>query len=410
MRRPHGTGSVYFDAKREKWVGTFDAGYTANGTRRRPKVIAATERECKAKLRAKMREIDNSVGAIPATTTVKSFADQWIERRETEVRGTSWQADRSLIRNWIVPTIGKKRLAELTPAHVRAVHKAMRDAGRADSSITRAHAALMAMLKGARLDGAKIPQNIFDVKTPPSGSSDRDAIPLPDAVSLLQAAAQLPDRARWAAALLQGIRQAEALGLTWDRIDSDRGVIVIDRQLKPVPYVHGCDKTCGRRFAGDCPQRQLMKRAGEKVKQLDGALCLVEVKTRSGRREIPILPDMARALTEWREVAPKSPHNLVWPRVDGRPALAKDDDLAWYRLQDAAQVAHTEGAEGRRFSIHEARHTTATLLDAAGVPASIIIAIMGHAKITTTHGYQHADIERLRDAMTKVGALLQIEN
>ena len=49
---------------------------------------------------------------------------------------------------------------------------------------------------------------------------------------------------------------------------------------------------------------------------------------------------------------------------------------------------------------------TATLLMAAGVPATVVIAIMGHTAITTSMGYQHADLDQARQALEAVAPRL----
>lgn len=60
-----------------------------------------------------------------------------------------------------------------------------------------------------------------------------------------------------------------------------------------------------------------------------------------------------------------------------------------------------DGCAGRLFSIHEARHTTATLLLECGVDPAVIVAIMGHS-ILTTRGYQHLRTERAMAALDLV--------
>ena len=50
--------------------------------------------------------------------------------------------------------------------------------------------------------------------------------------ALLEVAAEDPDTlARWAIAVLCGLRQGEVLGLQWGRVDFDRRTLTIDRQL-----------------------------------------------------------------------------------------------------------------------------------------------------------------------------------
>ena len=83
---------------------------------------------------------------------------------------------------------------------------------------------------------------------------------------------------------------------------------------------------------------------------------------------------------------------------------------AWRGLQDAAGV-HKSGSgtpddPWGYYVTHEARHSTATLLMAAGVPAAVIIALMGHTTVTTTMGYQHADLDQARSALEAVAPRL----
>ncbi|WP_407929765.1 tyrosine-type recombinase/integrase [Leifsonia xyli] len=49
----------------------------------------------------------------------------------------------SLMRNWIVPLLGRRRISELKPSDVRLVHKAVFDAGLATSTARKAHEILM---------------------------------------------------------------------------------------------------------------------------------------------------------------------------------------------------------------------------------------------------------------------------
>ena len=60
----------------------------------------------------------------------------------------------------------------------------------------------------------------------------------------------------------------------------------------------------------------------------------------------------------------------------------------------------------RDVPLHSARHTTATLLMEQGVGDTVIQSIMGHTLVTTTQGYQHADISMARRALDGLGERL----
>lgn len=397
MVRDKGSGGITYDKAKDRWIGTIEAGWTVRGTRRRIKVSARTKRECQTKLRAKEREL--LAAGTPdegsrSGTTVKAYADQWLEVQAGRLRPGAYGATASQVRTWIVPTIGHRRLDRLSPADVRSVYQAALKAGRAVSTANRAHAELGRLLRDAHEDGHAVPARVLKVEGPGAGRSDRDAIPLDDAMDILAAASEKPDAARWLLAFMEAMRPAEVLGLTWRRVDFDAHTITVDWQLKRLPYSVARDRSSGFRVPTNYEARQLV-----------GAAHLVRPKTSSGRRTIPMVPWVESALLTWRDVAPKSRHGLVFPRDADTPRDDAVDRAEFVALQDAAHVASVdEDDRGRRYDLYEARHTTATLLRQSGVDDETIIAIMGHASILSTKAYLHSDQARMREALAAVEA------
>ncbi|WP_029135286.1 tyrosine-type recombinase/integrase [Nakamurella lactea] len=397
--------AVYEDAN-GVWWAKIDAGYTKSGGRRRIKRSVKPKGE-KGKKAAEVEErkllrAKNEGTLTIKSTKVKAWADEWLERQASRVRPKTWLGYRTTV-SYIIPTIGHKDLDKLTPADVRAVAaKVKADGG--NSTTARGHQTVtVKMLRDALAEGHKVPAPVFVVELPKIATNDRDAIPGDDGRALLATAAQLPDGSRWVAALLQGMRQGECLGLTWQCVDLARNTLDVSWQLQALPYAHGCDPKCGRKFGGDCPQRFLQVPDGYEYRILYGAVCLVRPKSKSGKRIIPLVPWMAAALRGWKREAPASPHDLVWPDATGEPRDPDDDRAVWKALQDAAKVALPEG---RHWHLHEARHTTATLLLEADVDPQTVIAIMGHASIVTSRGYQHVPQALARQALERVAERL----
>ncbi|MDR2722960.1 MAG: site-specific integrase [Cellulomonadaceae bacterium] len=387
-------------------MGSIEAGYTASGSRRRISVTAKTEAECKRRLRDKQRKIDRE--GLPSSAsadrvTVKAWVDVWLPQRERVVRPKTFATDASTLARWIVPTIGHKRLATLSPADRRAVMTAMEDGGLELSSLTRCHMLIGKMLTDAVAEGYSVPQRVREVPSPGMNAPDRDALAFDDALAILAVASKRPDASRWVAAMLQGVRPAEARGLPWDMVNFEADEITLAWQLQALPYKVKRDPSSGFRVP-----------RGYEARQVDGALHLVRPKTRSGWRVVPMVPWMRTSLLAWREIAPESPYGLVWPQADGRPRRDGDDRAAWHAITDAAHVAVTEpnpvagGPEviGRRPDLYEARHTAATLLRAAKVDDATITAILGHATILSTKAYLHTDHTRKRRALESVAETL----
>lgn len=402
-KRGYGEGSIYQRASDGLWIGTYEAGWTSDWKRRRIQISAKTESQARSKLNRRINEIrdEGAVGSVDARTTVKTWARTWLAERATKARPTTFTADRSAVTQWIVPTIGHRRLADLSRADVRLVMEAQRKAGKSDSTRRRTHSTLRTMLKSARAEGHSVPLRVLEVEAPPPGVNDRTNLSVEQSIAILGEATKLPHASRWVAALLQGMRQAECLGLTWEQVDLDRRLLVLSWQLQPLPYKIPRDRESGFRVPDGFEHRQVA-----------GRMHLVRPKTKAGWRVIPLVPWMVTVLTEWRAEAPDNPHGLVWPDSDGRPGDQKADDAEWYSLQEATGVHHPtrktyEGLPAP-YTVHEARHATATLLLEAGIDPAVIIAILGHSTILTSRGYMHTDTALLGAALEKVAKRLEL--
>lgn len=394
-RRQYRTGSVYQRASDGLWIGTVEAGWTRSGARRRVSVAAKTEAACKRRLRDRQREINQTGEAVTSgRTTVKSWAETWLEITVKTSGPNTFTTDRGAINKWIVPIIGHRRLDQLNPGDMRAVAKALQDAGRSSTTAHSYHGLLRRMLKAAVQEGHRVPERVLSMEAPRVAVNDRMALSTPEVLRLLHVAADLPHGSRWALAFLQGIRQGEALGLTWDMVDLDAGTLTVSWQLQPLPYLDRRNKAKGFRVPN-----------GHEARHLVNAYNLVRPKTTKSWRVQPLVPWAAEALTRWRDIAPPSPYGLVWPAADGRPANARDDTWEFDALQGTAGVGHPAG---RYYFGHEARHSCATVLMELGVPESVRLAIMGHSTMTVTRGYEHVNIDQAREALAGVAARLQL--
>ena len=374
-RRQYGSGSVYQRAD-GRWVGAITAGWTADGKRRRITVSATTEAACKKAVERKKAEIARN--GVPAEgtagrATVKSWADTWLSHIVHTVRPKTYSSHRFIVLRLVVPVIGHRRLDLLTPGDIRSVIDACRNherrdgsTGLADSTLTRTRTVLLKMLRDAQEEGYAVPPAVFRLKATKPGGGTRGALPPADVRAILTIAEGLPDGSRWFMALHTGARQGEALGLTWDRVDFARGVVDIAWQLQ------GLDFTGGKPRIPD----------GYEYKRLFGALCLVRPK--SAKRIVPMSDTLQAHLEAWRDRAPTSPHNLVWPREDGQPKHGNADRAEWYALQKLAGIQRE-----KPYQLHELRHTAATVMLESGVDPEIIKQVLGHAAILTTMGYAH---------------------
>jgi integrase len=149
-------------------------------------------------------------------------------------------------------------------------------------------------------------------------------------------------------------------------------------------------------------------RVAKQLKRVKGGYVLADPKSRPSRRTIVLPPVIITSLREHRErqISERQVDrpdwnrlDLVFTRPDGNPLDPTGVSKLVHRFLDAAQLSQ------RR--LHDLRHSCATLLLAQGVPARVVMEILGHSQIATTmNTYTHVIPEMRRDAAEKIQSLL----
>jgi integrase len=384
-RRPRGTGGLTYRASDGLWIGRVDFGYTPQGTRDRRTVSSRKKGEAAKKLRDLIRDRDQGNTGRGARLTVKAWADQWLPIHAARVRPTTYATDAGAVHKWVTPTLGHRRLADLTPADMRALRTTILDAGRSTTTALHAHKILVKMLKDAIVEGHRVPERVLLTPKPSKAANDRTSIPVDQALAILRVALERPDAPRWVAAILQGMRQGETLGLTWPCVNLEAATVDVSWQLQRLPAGH---------TAPD----------GWEARHLDGSMWLTRPKTNAGQRVIPLVPWMRAALTVARDTWTPNPHGLIWVNAKGEPIRAEADRDTWKAIQVQAKVAHPTG---RPWHLHECRHTTATMLLQLGVDRAVIEAILGQAVLVES--YLHVGQDQARTALEAVAHKLALE-
>lgn len=120
-----------------------------------------------------------------------------------------------------------------------------------------------------------------DVKLRRSERHDPDRVfPTNDEIKALLTNAPPKHQPLIMTALFTGMRMSELRGLTWDAVDFERSVITVRKRA---------DRYCD----------------------------MGNTKSKSGRREIPMGPQLAKVLTTWKVACPKGALDLVFPNGVG---------------------------------------------------------------------------------------------
>lgn len=375
-RNAQGEGTIFQDPA-GRWHAQVSLGVKEGGARDRRHVSGPTRAAVVAKKRAleAKRDAGTAADAGRAPTAAVWLAHYLDTIAVRRVRPSTLNRYRQLVRNQIVPAIGHHRLDRLQPEHVEKMHADLLASGLAPATVMQVHHVLSRALKVA-LQRGKVGRNVCTLLDAPRVERvEVDPLSSTDARSVLAAAREQRNAARWSVALALGLRQGEALGLPWDALDLDAGTLTVRQALQRQPGV---------------------------------GLVIVPPKSRAGRRTVALpeqLRDALRAhrtaqLAERIAAGPAwQDHGLVFAQVNGRPIDPRADHRAWRCLLAAAGV--------RSARLHDARHTAATLLLQQGVHARVVMEILGHSQITLTLGtYSHVVPELSVDAARRMGDAL----
>lgn len=405
-RRARGDGGLYQRAD-DIWIGRVELPPGADGKRRQRTVSSKSFDTASERLRKLRNDVAEGRIAVTGNTTVAKWLDRWLnEIHADKIRPTTRRDYQTAIDLHIVPAIGKKRLDKLTVAHVRQMHAAVGKRRAAE----KAHVILKKALKDAVREGM-LTVNVADMLDAPKYKKNRRTSLSVEVVQrIIGTAVASRDESqatRWVAAFLTGARQSELLGLRWHYVDLDAGYMDISWQLQQLSQAHGCGDTCGRTRPGWCPQRHWDLPPDFEHEVLHRSLVLTRPKTAAGERVVPILPPLLVKLRDLHDVQGANPHNLVWHYPDGRPIGPREDYQAWKQLLIEAKII---APKDETLSMHTARHTTATLLRAAGVDEQTRMEILGHASVDAQRVYAHADRARHTAAMANLGQLFAVES
>ena len=281
----------------------------------------------------------------PTAITLTQAGDAWFQgAREGWIRNRSGDrykpaAIRAYETAWrlrIKPVLGWMRLSEVTRNDVQDVVDKLVAEGWTASTIVVTVASLGVIYKRALTRGEIAVNPVLGLQLPAVRGERARIATARECAELLHA---LPKRDRpvWAAAMYAGLRRGELMGLRIEDVDLERGVIHVRR---------GWDT-------------------------LEG-----EITPKSGReRFVPLNATLRTILESHLSELPWS-DGLVFgvnanSTFNGTP-LMKRAARAW------------EAASLRRITLHECRHTFASLMIAAGVNAKALSTYMGHATISIT--------------------------
>jgi integrase len=363
-RRGRGEGGIRYREDKGLWVAEVRTGA---GQKRRT-VYGKTKAEVQEKLRRLHNDVAAGVGTDAAALTVGQWLKRWLEIVKPTVEPNTYGPYERHTRLHIAPYIGGLKLARLTKAQVRGWYAALTEAGVSPALQRKVGTTLTIALNQAVSDDLLPGNPALKVRKPKAKKPEMQVLD-PDQVAAFLAAAR-PDRlfALYLTALDSGARPGELFALLWSDVDLEGRYLSITKSLE----------------------------------EISGNLRIKEVKTPKGRRRIDLSPATVAALAEHRKamLAAGFIAGPVFPDTEG----------GYLRLSNLRKNSFKPillGANLPDIRLYDLRHTCATLLLLADVPAKVVSERLGHSSVTLTLGtYSHVLPTMQRRAADLMGQIL----
>jgi integrase len=371
-RRMRGEGSVY-QRKDGLWIGAANLGYNAAGRQVRKTVSAKTKGGAIKRLKEIQKPIDANEPLPDERLTVGKLIELWLPVVEHRVRSLAFTNYRDIARIHIVPELGRKRVVKLTALDVDRLLVAKRDAGLSTSTVRRIRLVLsMAIDQAVKWNAVN--RNVVKFSTSPAVKYREGRSLSPSEVQVLVKHLKgVQFEAVYLTILALGLRRGEVLGLRWEDINFDESTLTINQTIQRV----------------------------------QGSLVAGQVKTTKSRRTLTLAPDLVKVLkvrkAEQNEDRLKAgaswiDSGLVFTTGKGTALDPRNVYRPWVKCVESANLG--------RLTLHDLRHTAASLMMLNRIPIESVSSTLGHSSIRTTADvYGHIALGQRKaatDAMASV--------
>lgn len=384
-----------------KWYFSFEAGKKPDGKRNIIEKGGFTDEG--SAYEAGMRSYNQWKYGIACTDhnklTVREFMQNWLEHCRTRVRYATYVSYGTLV-NGHLDFFGSTLLSDLTPMQCDAWLQDLIKSGYSSKTITTYKTNLSTALHYAVYPCQLLDSNpMAKIRMPKSLKNEvtkRTIISIERFHALMEIfpaghSCHIPLQI----AFHTGMRIGEILGLLWDNVDLDHGIIHVRTQLTTTIHNH-------QRITSD-------------------------LKTPSSHRDVLIDQHLCSVLREWKNtqylnhVLQGDSYVNNYANADGQILSCSASALTGsYKLIEPVCTAPKGNHIGRivypsqirrnlkkvDLNSHSFRHTHATMLLSAGVPVKEISARLGHTNIDITEGlYVHSTREmqvRAKDAFEQL--------
>lgn len=353
------------------WEARYTEGFDpGTGKQIQRSITGKTQKEVAQKLKVATAAIDAGTYKAPCKMTVGEWLDIWVSEYLRNVKPLTQQNYSEQVNRYIKPALAATKLEALDTHLIQRFYNSLRERGLAPKTIKNIHGVLHCALRQA-IENNYIRHNPTEAcKLPKVERPDIKPLEPVQIAQMIQEAQQDSYCNLFIVALFTGMRQGELLGLTWDCVDFDTGVITVKHQLQ---------RKDGRYYL-QSPKN------GKSRMLLPAPLVMDALKQELQKQQAA----QREAGTLWN-----NPLRLVFTDATGKQLVRRTV------VKHFKAVAGRMGAEDVRF--HDLRHSFAVTSLQAGDDIKTVQANLGHATAAfTLDVYGHVTQKMREDSAARM--------
>lgn len=242
-RSANGNGSIRKVTKTKNgtnytyWEGRYTAGYDpGTGKQIQRSVSGKTQKEVAQKLRQITLELDSQTYHQPCKLTVGEWLDTWAEEYLINVKPRTVDSYKTTVDTHLKPAFSATKLEDLNTHDIQRFYNRLKNGDKKQTALSpktirNIHGVLHKALEQA-VDLGYIRANpTAKCKLPKVEKKKIKPFDNEQVKAFLAACKGNIFEYVYIVTLFTGVREGEVLGLTWDCIDFDNGIVLIDKQL-----------------------------------------------------------------------------------------------------------------------------------------------------------------------------------
>lgn len=244
-RSANGSGTIRKRAD-GRWEGIYSAGYDQHtGKLIRKSIYGKNQKEVRQKLSKVTTEIDEGLYLEPAKMTLSDWMDLWYKEYTFDKKYSTLKGYKAQINKHIRPGIGKYNLSQLNPMILQRFFNHLSEPDEkgkvlSPKSIKNIYIILSGILEQAvenemisknPCKKVKLPKVYNKQITPLTDKQVKDFLEIISTDEIYGTILRV--------IVFTGLRLGEAMGLTWDCVDFEKGALNINKQLQRRPQKDG---------------------------------------------------------------------------------------------------------------------------------------------------------------------------